>query len=230
MKKFVTTTPKYRKRPVRNHIAAVAAGMLALLLLMSGAAPAVSTAALDGKEETVYGHLTAEGALEDVYVVNHFDVRRAGIVVDHGAYLSVTNLTSTASISQGADKVSLAADEGDLYYEGIPREAKLPWLFDIGYVLDGKPTDPESLGGRSGTLRISLRTTSAPGIAPAFYENYMLQVTFTLATDRASGLVATGASVVAAGGDRKVVFTVLPGEAGDIELCADVRDFQMAGM
>ena len=52
------------------------------------------------KDEAIYGKLTATGSLRDMYVVNTFDVKKPGEIVDHGDYTKVRNLTSLSDISE----------------------------------------------------------------------------------------------------------------------------------
>lgn len=184
-------------------------------------------ATVESKEEVIYGRLTASGAVDSLYVVNHFVVSAPGALSDHGDYSTAVNLTSTAAISTGNGTVSLDADAGDLYYQGTPKSKALPWHFEITYFMDGKEMQPAELAGESGALQIRIRTAQNTQIDPFFYENYMLQISVSLPAGKVSQLHATGAAVAAAGKNKLAAFTILPGENGDIALSAKVHSFEM---
>lgn len=57
----------------------------------------------------------------------------------------------------------------------------------------------------------------------------MLQITFTLPGDVASGVEGEGATIAQSGEDATAAFTVLPGQDADFTLTAKVRNFKMPG-
>lgn len=181
------------------------------------------------KSEVVYASLAASGAPEAVYVVNRFDVEQAGVVVDYGGYAAVQNLTNQTELAHQGDAVTFEADAGTMYYQGDAASTTLPWDVTIAYELDGKPVSADDLAGATGDLSIHVTTARNALVDPAFYDSFMMQVTFTLPGDVASNVAAEGATVAAAGEDSTVAFTVLPGHDGDFTLTAQVRDFEMPG-
>ena len=66
-------------------------------------------------------------------------------------------------------------------------------------------------------------------VDPAFYDSFMLQITFTLPGDVASDVEGEGATIAQSGEDATVAFTVLPGQDADLTLTAKVRNFKMPG-
>lgn len=189
-------------------------------------------AAVYEKTEVVYATLSAAGALEDVYVVNQFDVETAGEVLDYGPYADVSNLTDQGVIGFDGEAASFDVPEGVFYYQGNVEasSAELPWKVDVDYFLDGAAVSAEELAGRSGELRVHVGTESAEGVDPAFAASYMLQINFTLDGDTTSGIEADGATVASSGRNRTVAFTVLPGRDADCTLVAQVSDFEMSGI
>jgi hypothetical protein len=194
------------------------------------ASAAQGPAHVTDKDEVVYANLAPGGSPLAVYVVNHFEVARAGIVVDHGHYASVVNMTDTDPLTQSDEEVTFHAAEGDYFYQGNLETAELPWIFEITTLLDGTRISPQDLSGRSGKLEIRLTTRANAKANPTFYENYLLQVTLKLDTARCDGIVAKGATIAAAGNDKVIVFTVMPGKDADLSVTATVRDFAMAGI
>ena len=184
------------------------------------------------KTEVVYATLSPAGALQGMYVVNQFEVSAAGAVEDFGPYSTVANLTDQGAMKHADGLTEFAAPEGSFYYQGNVEVdgAKLPWDVSIRYALDGTVMEPEELAGKSGALSVHVSTQAAEGVDRAFYDSYMLQISFTLNGDTTSDIQAEGATVASAGRNRTVAFTVLPGRDGDCTLKANVTDFEMSGI
>lgn len=184
------------------------------------------------KTEVVYATLSPAGALQGMYVVNQFEVSAAGAVEDFGPYSTVANLTDQGAMKHADGLTEFAAPEGAFYYQGNVEVdgAKLPWDVSIRYALDGTVMEPEELAGKSGALSVHVSTQAAEGVDRAFYDSYMLQISFTLNGDTTTDIQAEGATVASAGRNRTVAFTVLPGRDGDCTLKANVTDFEMSGI
>lgn len=219
----------------RSRIGMALAACLALVLATAGVpaaafavSPAAPTATYE-KSEVVYASLAANGKPEAVYVVNRFDVEAAGTVVDHGGYTAVQNLTNETELARQGDATVFEAEEGTLYYQGDGAGTELPWNVSISYELDGKKVEADQLAGASGDLSIRVSTAKNAAVDPAFYDSFMLQITFTLPGDVASDVAGEGATVAQSGEDATAAFTVLPGHDGDFTLTAKVKDFEMAG-
>ena len=194
----------------------------------STSAASVPTATYE-KSEVVYATLAANGKPEVVYVVNRFDVEAAGTIVDHGDYAAVQNLTNETKLERLGDATTFNAEVGTLYYQGDAAKTTLPWNVSLVYELDGKKVEADQLAGATGNLSIHVTTARNDAVDPAFYDSFMLQITFTLPGDVTSDVVGEGAVVASSGEDRTVAFTVLPGQDGDFTLTAKVKDFKMAG-
>ena len=198
---------------------------------MSGSTGNIAAAGtVTGKEEVLYGLLDAAGAVQTVYAVNALEVTEAGTVTDFGAYDTVKNLTDTGEIVNENGAVTMQADKGRFYYQGTLQTKQLPWTIHIAYALDGQAIAPDELAGQSGDLVISIQTARNQAANAVFYENYLLQISLTLATDTCSQITAPGATVASAGADKMVTFTVLPGTNGDLSVLAKVDDFEMDGI
>ena len=172
------------------------------------------------KSEVVYATLAANGKPEAVYVVNRFDVEAAGTVVDHGDYAAVQNLTNETELARVGDATTFEAEEGALYYQGDAADTTLPWNVSIAYELDGKNVEADQLAGASGDLSIHVTTARNDAVDPAFYDSFMLQITFTLPGAVATEVAGEGATIAQSGEDTTVAFTVLPGQDGDFTLAA----------
>ncbi|WP_232050859.1 hypothetical protein [Arabiibacter massiliensis] len=224
------TSPRIRTSiSIRRALAACLAVVLATAGVPALAFAAPSSTAKYEKSEVVYATLAADGAPEAVYVVNRFDVEGAGTVVDHGGYTAVQNLTNEAELAREGDATVFEAEKGTLYYQGDAAGTALPWKVALAYELDGKKVKADQLAGATGDLAIHVTTACNEAIDPAFYDSFMLQITFTLPGDVASDVRGEGATVALAGEDATAAFTVLPGQDGDFTLTAKVRDFEMAG-
>lgn len=182
------------------------------------------------KSEVVYGTLSASGSVNALYVVNHFEVSKAGLITDYGQYNSVQNLTNLEAISHENDSITFQADSNDFYYQGNMDATNLPWLFDISYEMDGVTLSGEEIAGKTGKLGIHIKSSPNDEINSTFYENYMLQITITLYTEKCSNINATDAIVADAGNNKKLVFTVMQNKNANYYVTADVNEFTMSGI
>lgn len=182
------------------------------------------------KDENVYVTLEQDGSVSDVYVVNEFTSGEAGKIVDYGNYKEIKNLTSDAEITQSGNKVTFDVPKGKFYYQGNIDTKDLPWNVDITYSLDGKETDAQDLAGKSGHLVIRIHTTENKNCDTSFFENYLLQATVVLDTEKCSRIQAEGATAGNVGRTRQLLYNIMAGQEKDIEIEADVEDFEMEGI
>lgn len=211
-----------KQKIVRRASALVLAGCL----LAGAALPALAASA---KEEVIYANLDASGTVTGVYAVNSFAVQAGDTVTDHGSYTAVRNMTTTDPLEHSGDTITATvAQDGKLYYEGTMDTATaLPWLVKLTYMLDGAEIAPEELGGKSGALTIRLQVSRNPDCTGDFFDQYALQVTMTLDTDRAQNIVADGATIANVGSNKQLSYILLPGSDSDVTVTADVTDFAM---
>lgn len=182
------------------------------------------------KDEVVYATLEASGELEQIYVVNSFNVTKSGKIVDYGTYETIKNLTDISNIEQDGEKVIFTAPEGKFYYQGnMNGNDELPWKFSIQYELDGKLVQGEELLGKDGHVKMTIKTAPNDLGNEHFFENYMLQISLTL-PDKFQNIVAEDGMIANAGKSKQLTFTVLPGKSGDFVIEADVTDFEMQGI
>ena len=182
------------------------------------------------KDEVVYVILDPQGAAKSVYVINHFEAAEGDRITDYGDYSSVQNLTDTGELAQNGDAVTFSAGSEDFYYQGNMRTADIPWIFDISWYLDGRRTAPGDMAGRDGRMELRISSRQNPKADQTFYDNYMLQLTLALDTERCKNIDAPRAVIAEAGKDKAVTYTVMPGSDADYILTADVCDFVMDGI
>ncbi len=187
-------------------------------------------AAVRDKQEVVYANLTSEGAVDSVYVVNEFEVTGPGTLNDYGDYTGLTNLTSTAPLTQQGNEISAPVEEGSFFYQGTLDSANLPWQFAVSYALDGDVVGGEQLAGKSGRLQIHITTKQNKAADPNFYNNYMLQISLALDADKCSDITSPNATIANSGKDKSITHTVMPGKDADIIVEANVQDFSMDGI
>lgn len=179
------------------------------------------------KEEVVYANLHSDGSVNGVYVVNSFLLDEAGQIIDYGDYTALRNLTSSEEVQFINQQVTIDAQEGRLYYEGILNDNTLPWLFTIEYWLDGIPMHAEELAGRSGHLQLDIQIAQNPICPAIFFENYALQITMQLDTALCRNIQAEGATLANIGRKKQITYTVLPGNSQRLSVSADVTNFTM---
>jgi putative membrane protein len=210
--------------PAASHLAAEDKQTSQLPKSMDG------NAGIKSRDEVIYAVAASDGSVNAVYAVNHFIIDQAGKLTDYGKYTKVTNLTNTEPITYAGDAVSINVSGESFNYQGDMAESALPWVFNISYFLDGEETSPENLSGSNGKLEIQVKTRRNEAVNPVFYENYMLQISITLDTDKCTDIEAPDAILANAGKNKIAAFTVLPGRDADISIRANVEDFSMTGI
>ena len=189
--------------------------------------PALSFDVSTTKEEVVYGILATDGNVQDLYVVNSFP---GGAIVDYGDYSDVYNMSSSEPLLVEGDLVSIDTTVDRFYYQGTLKKKALPWQVAIQYELNGEKLPAADLAGRDGALKIQMDITQNKEVNAAFYDNYMLQITLALDTERCSGIKSPDGTIANAGKDKVIAHFVLPGQDKTISVTAQVRDFVMSGI
>lgn len=176
------------------------------------------------KEEVIYCMLDNEGSVTGLYAVNSF---AGGDIVDYGTYTNIRNLTTTDEILVDGDRIIVHTDAAKLYYQGDLETKDIPWTFDISYKLDGQKYEPEELAGKSGKLELTISITENPACDPSFFDGYALQATVTLDTKLCDNISAEDATIANVGSTKQLSYIILPGKEKDINISADVKDFEM---
>lgn len=193
-------------------------------------ASGASSSPVSSKEEVIYSILNSDGSVKDVYSVNILEVNSAGPVSDYGCFSAVKNLTNTNTLDYSDGKVSVIAEEGKFYYQGDMLKKELPWTIDISYTLDGKEILASDLAGASGRLIMKINTARNKDVDALFFENYLLQVSVTLDTEKCKGITAENSTLANVGGSKLITFAVLPNKDGNMTVSADITDFEMTGI
>lgn len=198
------------------------AGVMAVSMLGTAAVPAYAA----NKEEVVYVMADPSGSVNGVYVVNIFD---GGDITDHGSYSSVKLMNIDGSISQNGDEITFSSPEGQkVYYQGDLSETEIPWNISIKYYIDGNELSAAEAAGKSGSLEIRIKITENEKCDPTFYDNYALQCSFTLDTEKCSNISADGATLANVGRKKQITFTALAGCGLEKSITVDVKDFEMS--
>ncbi|MBT9134431.1 MAG: hypothetical protein DDT38_01165 [Firmicutes bacterium] len=215
-------------------------GLLGLVLVSTTAsmyaasvqAPLATSGNASPKDETVFVNLGNDGAVREVYVVNTFHAL-TGALLDFGAYSSVQNLSDEREISLSdgrVERVGGTQEEQVFRYQGTLEQVALPWLFNVGYQLNGKTLTAEQLLGASGRLRISISVRPNPAAPSHFADRYTVQAVVPLLVDKAADVYASGATSLLVGNRLTLGFVVQPGESHLQTIEATVRDFALPRM
>lgn len=225
------------KKTFKRLAATLCIAALVLPVLGTGTAVYEPTSAMsaavsssESREEIVYANLGSDGTAKEISVVTILHNSQAAAAADYGSYASVKNLTDTTPITLTDDAVTLSAPKGDFYYQGQLKSTALPWNISITYYLDGIELPASELAGKAGHIEIKLGTTPNTQVDASYYDNYLLQVSVTLDASRCANIEAAGGTIANAGKNKLVTYAVMPGNAGNISLDADVTDFSMAGI
>ena len=211
---------------------AAAAALSALLvfgtavpaLASETAAPAVEDTEASQKEEVVYATLGSDGSLVSAYVVNSFP---GGEISDYGDYSSVRILNTDDEIDYSRKQVNITSDAVKVYYQGELAHPVLPWNFTLEYSLDGREMSAQEIAGQTGDVEIRLAVTKNEDCDGSFYDDYALQISFTLSGDVFSGISAKDATIASVGADKQLTYTLLPGEGIDTSITAHAENFAL---
>ena len=187
------------------------------------------------KTEVVYAKLAGNGALQNAYVVNTLEPEQAGTLCDFGSYESVQNLTNTSELGTSDQAVVIDIAEGQegepFSYQASLGAAALPWNVSVNYTLDGKSVSANELAGATGALSTEIAITRNPDAQDsAFFENYLVTATVTLASGVARNIQAPDAQVALSGSDTQLTFMVMPGKEKTVDFTADVTNFEMGSI
>jgi putative membrane protein len=197
---------------------------LAFIITLGAATTAFATGTGSQKEEVVYIITDAGGTVQSVNIVNIFG---SGDVTDYGDYEAVKMLTTNDAITQNGDTVTFSTTVSKVYYQGTVKSTDIPWNIGIHYYLDGVEYSAVDMAGKNGKLEIRFKVSKNSGYNGTFFEDYALQASFTLNTERADNIIAADATAANVGKNKQLTFTVLPGTGIDTSITADVTDFEM---
>lgn len=182
------------------------------------------------KEEVVYINLNSHGSVKEINVVNIFDLDKNGQIIDYGKYKDLRNMTTTDKIDYSDERVTIDTKAHKLYYEGKLDNNVIPWNIAIRYYMDGKEYSADEIAGKSGNLKIKMEITDNKKCKGDFFEGCALQATVVLDTKKCNNILADGATIANVGSDKQLTYTVLPNKGADIEITANVTDFEMSGI
>ncbi|HHW31537.1 MAG TPA: hypothetical protein GXX20_07695 [Clostridiaceae bacterium] len=225
MKKIKMKNDKMKKN--NNKMKQLLTFLVTFILLFTSCIQVSPVLAQDNssqKEEVVYGILNLDGSINNLYVVN---ILNGGEIVDYGNYSDIRNMTTAEELNKEGDKITINTRAERFYYQGTLESKELPWHIAIKYYLDGKEIPGEELGGKSGTLKIGMSVKQNEKVNPIFFDNYAMQITFSLDTKLCKNIRADGATIAEAGSKKQLTYTVLPGNSIDIAVTADIHDFEM---
>lgn len=208
----------------------ILAAFLAAFLLITTPITAFAGEVSTPKEEVVYINLNQDGSVKEIYVVNIFELDENGQITDYGEYETLRNMTTTDEIGYSDGKVTIDASAGKLYYEGKLNTNVMPWHISIHYYMDGIEYTAQEIAGKNGELKITMSIRENAECNSTFFEGYALQATFVLDTENCKNIIAEGATVANAGSDKQLTYTILPNRETDIEITADVKEFEMDGV
>lgn len=216
---------------MKNKVTSLSALLLSGTMVFSLCTPASAAAEPNTpKEEVVYINLNSDGSVQEINVVNIFELDEAGRIIDYGKYESLRNMTTTDSLEYADDQVTIDTGAGKLYYEGRLDSDVMPWKIDVHYYMDGKEYTGEELAGMSGALKITMSITENTSCKGNFFDNYALQASLSLDTNTCRNIEAPDATVANVGSDKQLTYTILPGKGAEIEITADVTDFETDGI
>lgn len=224
--------------------------LLAALLFCALLLPVHGAVAEESGErgETVYITADANGNVQSiissVYINNP---GKAESITDYTDLTGIENILGSEPPEITGDKVTFLTEGEDVCYQGVS-EKELPFSVEIEYYLNGKRMSSEDIAGKSGKLRMEIKTTNR------LYEDVevdgeivTLYVPFTLIAmisldETYANVTADGAKVSAQAGQISVMAVLFPGLEESLGLSqndnindsvtieADVTEFELSGI
>lgn len=177
------------------------------------------------KEEVVYAMLNSDGSVDGIYVVNSFT---EGSIVDYGDYEDIRNLTTTDDIRMENGTIQIETQEDKLYYQGNLKSKDIPWNIEIHHYMDDEELSADDLAGKAGTWKMTMDITQNESCDECFWEGYALQISFSLDSVKCRNIEAENATIANVGSDKQISYIVLPKKGANLEITADVSDFEMS--
>ncbi len=207
------------------------AAALALSIIFGNIATACYALDVSQKEEVIYISLNANGAAQNIDVVNILTPDANGEVLDYGDYSSVRNMTTTDALTYKDGQLTAKTGASKLYYDGLSKSNVTPWNISVKYFLDGKEIATNDLAGKSGALKIKVNVTrNNDYTGPDFYKNYALQGTIKLDSTKCTNIVSDKATIANVGQQKQLSYIALPNKGFDFDITADVSDFEYDGV
>lgn len=210
--------------------AAMAACMSAALVAggLSPAGTAFADEATPTKSQVVYVKAASDGQTQGVYVVNRFDNAQDVSITDAGKYESVVNLSGSEQLA--AVNPAFESDEESFSYQGnLSADTATPWTIETTYYLNGEKMSAQDIAGKSGHVRIEAAVAPNDECGGPYAENYLVQATASLDSEKARNVESETGTVAQAVGNAQASFMLLPGESAVCAVEADVEDFEFDG-
>lgn len=86
------------------------------------------------------------------------------------------------------NKLTASADR--VYYQGKLKNTSIPWDISIRYFIDGREYSAEEIAGKSGALEIRFKIEKNESFGGTFWDDYALQASFTLDTEKCANITA----------------------------------------
>jgi methyl-accepting chemotaxis protein len=217
---------------MKKRVLSIAIASVLCVSLFSQTAFAVdaSTTEATPKAETVYVNLANDGMAKNIYVVNAFELNGGGSIADYGNYSEIKNMTDISEISSNAGRITAQAPDGTFYYQGKLEQTTLPWQIAISYFLDGKEISVEEIAGRSGGFELRIRIRAGDAKYRTLFEQYMMQISFSLDKNLFSNIQSENASINAVGKTASISYTHSMNTEATYSLTADVHNFKMSSI
>jgi X-X-X-Leu-X-X-Gly heptad repeat protein len=182
------------------------------------------------KTETVYVNLDSTGAVEQINVVNAFDISSGETIYDYGNYAEVKNLTDTSKITVDGNRILAVASKDTFYYQGRLEQTDLPWDISIRYFLGGSELTADEIAGKSGEFELRIDIKAGSERYKTFFEQYMMQISLTLNKDLFTNIQSDDGTINIVGSTASVSYTHAMNTEAEYVLRADVHDFEMGAI
>lgn len=185
-------------------------------------------------DEAVYINLDYYGQISNCSVVKGVSLNGNTTFKDYGNYEEVNNMSGYEKpvMMDGGLLWEVPKGTDLLYYEVKlkDRNVELPWTFDIGYKLNGKPAFADQLAGAKGLVEITIHVIPNPHAQAYYLNNMLLQVAMPVNMEHTLSIEAPGSQLQSVGTYKMVLFMALPGQEDTYTVRIGSDSFETMGI
>lgn len=194
-----------------------------IMVLTTGAVPAAISFESD---ETIYVKIASDGDIESIDMVTKVS-GADDVYTIYGELADIKTLTEGAVYKQEEEKIiwDLSGTKGDFYFQGKITKP-LPINIKITHYLNGQTVSPEEIVGKAGRYAVKINVDDNPEAEAAQKGRYLVQIQIQVDSSKMKNINAQEAFAITTGKFIQLVWTVMPGESGEVLLEYDTETLE----
>ena len=162
-------------------------------------------------------------------MVNEYDLEKDTRITDYGDYTEVTNLTTEDKIEETADGYTVEGKKREILLSGESGDKRTALEDPDFLLLNGEKKNLKELAGESGNLEIRISVKKNEKVKGDYFEDYLLQATVTLDSEKCKNIQAEGATLANVGADKQILYNIMAGQEEEFSITSEVTDLKWTG-